>query len=873
MSRHVHPVFARASAHLVHLGRMAALVALCLVIVQAPTPDAMAAAHAATLSVCPSGCAYAHIQDAINAASSGDTISIGAGTYAEHLDIEKNLTLLGAGAQTTVIDGSGSGRAVTVGLSNAAADVTLAGVTIRHGNVRAGAGGFGGGLYTAGKLTLTNSTVRDNTAATYGGGIDNDAGTLTLTADTISGNTAPWGGGIYSTGPLTLTNSTISGNTGSSDTGGGGGISNGGPTPTNGGPLTLTNSTVSGNTTAGVGGGIWNYSGRLTLTNSTVSGNTCSSVSGSGGGSGGGINNYIGMVTLSNSTVSGNSCSYNGAFGGGIDDYSGSLTLTNSTVSGNTTSGRGGGISIWRGASVTSKTTILAGNTAASGPDCSGSLASGGYNLIQDPSGCVVDTSGTTITDTTTITGQSPQLGPLQDNGGSTWTMAPQPGSPAIDAVPASQCALASDQRGYSRPDEAADNGACDIGAIEYGAAAPPSTPTSTPSATPTSPPTATPTTSNGGCGGSLKQVVACDEPSVVRVDAQVSDSEVQGSAFVVRSDSTGTYLLTNRHVIEGATPDQTRLIAPDGKTTYRVLAILANDAKSGSAGDLAVIKIRPTSLRPLSFADMANVAAGDPVASIGYGMAFQLAGPPSVTEGIISAVGRDLGDGFGPVWIQHQSTINPGNSGGPLLDMDGHVVGVNTLSIDQPASGQSTQDMFFAIPANLAQSTAARLIAQLQNPTTTLLRATQLRASQPRASHFKTAYYTLTLPGGWISSRLGRNQPDLISRDQFVQVQPNTTATHRRPSPSGLRQIISRLAHRLGRVKDLTFNAVTVGHLPGVSGTATYAHKPYRLVVMALPDRSGRHVFVLDTIVHSKATARDMRQYDAVVASLRPTR
>ena len=104
MSRHVHPAFARTSAPLVHLGRMAALVALCRVLVQAPTPDAKAAAHAATLSVCPSGCAYAHIQDAINAASAGDTISIGAGTYAEHLDIEKNLTLLGARAQTTVIE-------------------------------------------------------------------------------------------------------------------------------------------------------------------------------------------------------------------------------------------------------------------------------------------------------------------------------------------------------------------------------------------------------------------------------------------------------------------------------------------------------------------------------------------------------------------------------------------------------------------------------------------------------------------------------------------------------------------------------------------------------------------------------------------------
>jgi hypothetical protein len=59
-----------------------------------------------------------------------------------------------------------------------------------------------------------------------------------------------------------------------------------------------------------------------------------------------------------------------------------------------------------------------------------------------------------------------------------------------------------------------------------------------------------------------------------------------------------------------------------------------------------------------------------------------------------------------------------------------------------------------------------------------------------------------------------------------------------------------------------LTFSAVTVGRLRGISGTATYTGKPYRLVVVALPDRSGRHVFVLAAIVHSRATARDMRQY-----------
>jgi hypothetical protein len=199
---------------------------------------------------------------------------------------------------------------------------------------------------------------------------------------------------------------------------------------------------------------------------------------------------------------------------------------------------------------------------------------------------------------------------------------------------------------------------------------------------------------------------------------------------------------------------------------------------------------------------------------------------------------------------------------------MDGHVVGVNTLSMDQLASGQSVHDMFFAIPANLAQSTAARLIAQLQNPTTTLLRATQ-----PRASRVGTAFYTLTLPAGWISSRLSRSQPVLISRDQLVQVQLGTSATRQRPSTAGLRQMISRLASKVGRFKSLTFSAVTVGRLRGISGTATYARKPYRLVVVALPDRSGRHVFVLAAVVRSRATARDLRQYQALVASLRPTR
>jgi hypothetical protein len=112
---------------------------------------------------------------------------------------------------------------------------------------------------------------------------------------------------------------------------------------------------------------------------------------------------------------------------------------------------------------------ILAGNAAANSPDCQGILTSGGYNLLGiSDGGCSGLTNGVNGDQVGTSSSPLvPLLDPLRDYGGPTLTMAPQPGSPALDAVPASHCALTTDQRGQSRPDQAADNGACDIGAVE----------------------------------------------------------------------------------------------------------------------------------------------------------------------------------------------------------------------------------------------------------------------------------------------------------------------------------------------------------------------------------------------------------------------
>ena len=238
--------------------RLRALLALTLVLAAlglAPT-----ATYAATLAVCPSGCTYTGIQAAIDAAASGDTITIGAGSYTALLSIGKNLTLQGARADKTTINGGGGGSVITIA-SNAT--VAIDGVTVTGGNNTQ----FGGGINNAGTLTVSNSTIASNSSTYYGGGINN-AGTLTVSNSTISGNFALWGGGIANTGTVTVSNSTIAGNSANYR---GGGIFGQFNTT-----LTVSNSTFSNNTSTRLGGAIDSTGGTLTVTNSTFSGNSAS---------------------------------------------------------------------------------------------------------------------------------------------------------------------------------------------------------------------------------------------------------------------------------------------------------------------------------------------------------------------------------------------------------------------------------------------------------------------------------------------------------------------------------------------------------------------------------------------------------------------
>ncbi len=481
-----------------------------------------------------------------------DTITLPSGVYLLNrpgdddadvqgdLDIVDDVTLQGAGSGVTIVDGNGAaiGDRVLQILASAK-NVTLSGLTIRHGK-KVATFDEGGGLYWAGggsHLRLTDVVFADNTAY-YGGGlylnssssgdtIDMDhvvvrANSATAAAgglgvnfgdfasfdlhdSQVYSNTAYEGGGVYFQGTPSfgllsahIENSEIYSNTASLS----GGIENHSGNAAV--PVVVLNSHLHHNHADFYGGAIGNY-GTLVISNTTLAANSASitgtnsantrggalydyeggqvdivqsALSGNIAASGGGIYSELfihnnAALTLTNSTLSGNTASRDG---GGLYAQGGQIKLLNATIADNHVvvplgtfyAGLGGGVYITATASITTQNILLGDNTHRYGinlpepDDCYASLVSLhslGNNLIETPDNCLI--SGTTVGN---ITGQDPQLGPLQNNGGSTLTQLPAKDSPAIDHGDNTACP-AIDQRGFRRP----NGGSCDIGAVEVG--------------------------------------------------------------------------------------------------------------------------------------------------------------------------------------------------------------------------------------------------------------------------------------------------------------------------------------------------------------------------------------------------------------------
>jgi putative serine protease PepD len=172
-----------------------------------------------------------------------------------------------------------------------------------------------------------------------------------------------------------------------------------------------------------------------------------------------------------------------------------------------------------------------------------------------------------------------------------------------------------------------------------------------------------------------------------------------QGSGFVYDSDG---HIITNQHVVDGASSISVKFW---NGATYRA-TVVGTDAST----DLAVIKVSaPSSLLvPLTLGDSDRLAVGDGVVAIGSPFGLE----ETVTSGIVSALHREMTSPNRftiPDSIQTDAAINHGNSGGPLLDLSGHVIGVNA-QIESDSGGND--GVGFAIPSKTVKSVVSGLLA-----------------------------------------------------------------------------------------------------------------------------------------------------------------
>jgi large repetitive protein len=326
-----------------------------------------------------------------------------------------------------------------------------------------------------GDLTVTGSQFTDNRATSTGGALfhTGTAG-LTITGSTFVGNASltSVGGGIFGTssGPTTLTDVEVRDN--SSLANGGGLFTSGAATST------VTSCRFVDNVAAGPGAGVFDATiGNVSITDSTFSGNRAFGTLGGGlfiaaGGAlalrsstfadnhatgPGGLGAAVFLTTGAPSSMINATFSENLAGGMGGAVYAASpLTLTNATLARNGAGTTGG--DLFNGSTISLTSTIL--TEAVVGGGCAGvAVTSGGGNIDND--GCALAGPGDR-------SGIDPLLGPLQDNGGPTETLALLPGSPAIDTGNAGACP-GIDQRGSGRPTDGDKDGsaACDVGAFE----------------------------------------------------------------------------------------------------------------------------------------------------------------------------------------------------------------------------------------------------------------------------------------------------------------------------------------------------------------------------------------------------------------------
>ena len=200
--------------------------------------------------------------------------------------------------------------------------------------------------------------------------------------------------------------------------------------------------------------------------------------------------------------------------------------------------------------------------------------------------------------------------------------------------------------------------------------------------------------------GVSIPTLVSRVTPSVVSIDVRNAVQEDQGTGMILSSNG---LIVTNNHVIAAAIAGGTITVTLSGSTKPIPAVLIGTDPSE----DVALIRAEGvTNLPTVTLGNSDKLTTGDFVVAIGNALGLA-AGTPTVTAGIVSALGRTVTAGDGTTsatetlhnMIQTDAAINPGNSGGPLLDSVGQVIGMNTAVAGTLPDGTSAQNIGFAIP------------------------------------------------------------------------------------------------------------------------------------------------------------------------------
>jgi S1-C subfamily serine protease len=219
----------------------------------------------------------------------------------------------------------------------------------------------------------------------------------------------------------------------------------------------------------------------------------------------------------------------------------------------------------------------------------------------------------------------------------------------------------------------------------------------------PSTAPTATvPALSSNNIEAVREAVIAKVKPAVVQVNVTTRNGGGIGSGVII--DRRG-YIVTNNHVVSGAQSIQVVL--------YDGTKLTAQLTGTDPADDLAVIKINPRpNMVVATIGDSSKLQVGQDVLAVGNPLGIT----QSVTNGIVSALNRTVNEGQGgstiPGAIQTDAPINPGNSGGALVDMQGNLIGIPTLTAIDPEFNTPANGVGFAIPSNRVSFIVPQIIA-----------------------------------------------------------------------------------------------------------------------------------------------------------------